>query len=191
MKTFEFCRMKPKPWRCGKYLHLELCTEEEMEIIEHYSDKQTLKKLVIVHVFVATMTELCIYGSFWWEEFKWAWLVFLTYLKNWSNFLRKDIFLRNTAYFSKGISINWHPVSYQSLALQGFLVTSSLTRAYDTRLLGQTFLALKKPLRMGKQRCYLTSLVRPFDVRSAVANPVSHSGSEWILGLSDYRSYQP
>lgn len=55
--------MKPKPKCCGKYLHIEECTKEEMEIIEHYSDKQTLKKVVIVHVFVEAMTELCIYGS--------------------------------------------------------------------------------------------------------------------------------
>lgn len=82
-------------------------------------------------------------------------------------------------------------MSYQSLALQRFLVTSSLTRSYDSRLLSHVFLALKKKLRIGKQRCYLTSLVRPFGVRFAVANPVSHSGSEWILGLSDYHSYQP
>lgn len=63
MKTLELCRMKPKPKYCGKYLHLEECTKEEMEIIEHYSDKQTLKKLVIFHVFVENMTELCIYDS--------------------------------------------------------------------------------------------------------------------------------
>lgn len=53
------------------------------------------------------------------------------------------------------------------------------------------FPCLKKKPSMGKQRCCLTPLVRPFDVRFAVANPVSHSGSEWILGLSDYHSYQP
>lgn len=150
MKTFKLCRMKPKSKCCGKYLHLEKCTKEEMEIIEHYSDKQTLKKLVIVHVFLETMTELCIHGSIWWEEFKWAWVLFLTYLKCLSNSLRRDIFPIewNIAYFSKvtpghGISINWHLVSYQWLALKGFVATSSLTSSCDTRLYSQTFPALK------------------------------------------------
>lgn len=63
MKTFKLCRIKPKQKCCGKYLHLEGCAKEEKEIIEHYSDKKTPKKLVIVHVFVETMTELCIYGN--------------------------------------------------------------------------------------------------------------------------------
>lgn len=46
------------------HLHLEECTKEAMEIIEHYSDKQNLKQLVIVHMLsVGTMTELCIFSS--------------------------------------------------------------------------------------------------------------------------------
>lgn len=50
-------------WQAS-HLHLEECTKAAVEIIEHYSDKQTLKTLVIVHMSsVGTMTELCIYSS--------------------------------------------------------------------------------------------------------------------------------
>lgn len=175
------------------HLHLEECTKEAMEIIKHYSDKQNLKQLVIVHMLsVGTMTELCIFSSVWWEEFKWGWLMFLTYVKSWNNALRKEIFLVewNLAFFSEDTSISLHFVNYQSLVLQGFLAASSLTRPCDIRLLGQTSLAIKN-WEWQQIKCYLSSLVRDFDVRFPVAKWVCHSGSEWILGLSDYRCCQP
>lgn len=62
----------------------------------------------------------------------------------------KDIFIIAwNACFSKDISVYWHLVFHQSLALLGFLATSPLTSSCDTRLLSQTFLAIKK-MKSGK-----------------------------------------